>query len=235
MTNAKQIRQVFKPLVERHEDLVALNGRWLWIKPVHHVGLRIYIDSTREADYASPRWNTVETFLFSTQVDRWLSQFGFHYMRDRAYTGKTEEKNWQWSDPTMLGDLIAFIENEALPFLRSLDTLEKYVAFTRATFDRDQRQLHLPEDRMIVDVALGDLDVARKACLDLLPKFREELGPESWPYNNRRTKIVTLAEPLLAGDRQALAAILHGWEADNMRGTKLEPHWEPTPFPLELA
>jgi hypothetical protein len=32
---------------------------------------------------------------------------------------------------------------------------------------------------------------------------------------------------------RALAKILHEWEAANVRGTELEPYWEPTPFPLE--
>ena len=50
-----------------------------------------------------------------------------------------------------------------------------------------------------------------------------------------RSLIIPVAEPLLAGDRAALARILHGWEADNIRGTKIEPFWEPTPFPLEDA
>jgi hypothetical protein len=50
-----------------------------------------------------------------------------------------------------------------------------------------------------------------------------------------RSLIIPVAEPLLAGDRAALATILHGWEADNIRGTKIEPYWEPTPFPLEDA
>lgn len=42
-----------------------------------------------------------------------------------------------------------------------------------------------------------------------------------------------LTEPLMAGDRAALARLLHGWEASNMIGTKLEPYWRSTPFPLE--
>ena len=35
MTTIAQVRQVVKPLLERHADL-ALLGRYLLIKPVHH-------------------------------------------------------------------------------------------------------------------------------------------------------------------------------------------------------
>jgi hypothetical protein len=42
-----------------------------------------------------------------------------------------------------------------------------------------------------------------------------------------------LTEPLMAGDRAALARLLHGREASNVIGTKLEPHLRSTPFPLE--
>ena len=42
-----------------------------------------------------------------------------------------------------------------------------------------------------------------------------------------------LDEPLLAGDRAALAAILNGWAAENLKGSPLEPYWKPAPLPLE--
>jgi len=42
-----------------------------------------------------------------------------------------------------------------------------------------------------------------------------------------------LTEPLMAGDRVALARLLHDWETTNIIGMKLEPYWLSTPFPLE--
>ena len=46
---------------------------------------------------------------------------------------------------------------------------------------------------------------------------------------------MTVAEPLVADDRATLAKILHAWEASNIRGTKVERYWEPTPFSLETG
>ena len=44
-----------------------------------------------------------------------------------------------------------------------------------------------------------------------------------------------LTEPLMSGDRAALARLRHNWESFNVVGTKLEPPWHPTPFSLESA
>jgi hypothetical protein len=45
----------------------------------------------------------------------------------------------------------------------------------------------------------------------------------------------SVSAPLLAGDRAALATLLHGREADNIRGTEIQPYRGPTPIPLEDA
>ena len=58
--------------------------------------------------------------------------------------------------------------------------------------------------------------------------FRPDRARIRW-----RMQLAAVAEPLMAGDRPALAKILHAWEAANVRGTEVDPYWEPTPFPLE--
>lgn len=45
----------------------------------------------------------------------------------------------------------------------------------------------------------------------------------------------SVSEPLLAGDRAALATLLHGREADSIRGTEIQPYRGPTPVPPEDA
>ena len=44
-----------------------------------------------------------------------------------------------------------------------------------------------------------------------------------------------LDEPLMADDRAALAAILKGWATENVKGSPLEPYWEPGLLPIEDA
>lgn len=89
------------------------------------------------------------------------------------------------------------------------------------------------EDRMIVYIAAGDLEAARKIWHEQQPLHaRRTFPPGSLPHR-WQTQLTAVADPLMAGDRPALARILHEWEAANVRGTELEPYWEPTPFPLE--
>lgn len=133
----------------------------------------------------------------------------------------------------MIADAIDVIEKEVLPLLRSINTLEAHAAFYRPRFDG--YQVESPEHRLLVDIALGNLDAARASCRELEGEYRDNKHLDWWLYQNNRTIVMTVAEPLFAGDRAALAKILHGWEADNIRGTKLERYWEPTPFPLETA
>lgn len=125
------------------------------------------------------------------------------------------------------------IEAQALPHLRSLEGLEGWATYYRETFPI--ARTGYPEDRLILDIALGDLEAARALLDTLLPHFRENLQPDVPIYQHMRRLIMTVADLLIAGDRPALAKILHGWEAENIRGTRIEPYWEPTPFPLERA
>jgi hypothetical protein len=91
-----------------------------------------------------------------------------------------------------------------------------------------------PSDKVIVDLALGNLDAARAICLE---------NAESWSRDHPqyddvdRAKYrgrVKLSEFLAAGDRSGLARILHDWEAFTVKNLKIEHLWERTPFPLEL-
>jgi len=231
MTTLRQIKRVFKPLMERHADVFMVGGRTLWVGPVHHVVRLIFLDSTTMGDCVAPQWNAHEMFLPNRKPDQHTCHYNFHYRRDPPGADELFGKCWQWSDPTMVPHLVSMLENEALPFLRTLDKLEPYAEH----YDPPGRSyITHPEDRMLLAIALGDLDTARAICVERLPEYREIKNLGSI-YDSLRKAVVTVADPLMAGDRAALAAILHGWEEANVRGTVLEPHWEPTPFPLETA
>lgn len=72
----------------------------------------------------------------------------------------------------------------------------------------------------------------RSGTNDSLWYAGKSFPPGSHPHR-WQLQLAAVAEPLMAGDRPALAKILHEWETANVRGTELEPYWEPTPFPLE--
>ncbi len=130
----------------------------------------------------------------------------------------------------MIPEVIAVLEDVALPKLAFYGTPEGYATLPpRPHQIRDEPH----EDRMIVHIAAGDLDAARRIWHEQQPWHAGKSFPPGSRPHQWQVQLAAVAEPLMAGDRPALAKILHAWEAANVRGTELEPYWEPTPFPLE--
>ncbi|WP_267357473.1 MULTISPECIES: hypothetical protein [unclassified Methylobacterium] len=118
----------------------------------------------------------------------------------------------------------------ALPKLALYGTPESYATLPpRPHWVHDEPH----EDRMIVHIAAGNLEAARAIWHERHAWHAGRSFPPSSRAHRWQTQLAAVAEPLMAGDRPALAKILHDWEAANVRGTVLEPYWEPTPFPLE--
>jgi hypothetical protein len=139
---------------------------------------------------------------------------------------------WQWSEPDSLADAIEVIVEHAVPKLKLLGEIEGYLTLLSG----ENRFYHEEaEDRMIVYIAAGDLEAARKIWHEQQPWHAGRTFPPGSRAHRWQVQLAAVAEPLMGGDRPALARILHGWEAANVRGTELEPYWEPTPFPLELG
>lgn len=112
----------------------------------------------------------------------------------------------------------------------------------RVLIDRGSHEdFRTPHGRMVrtflpgADLLTSLLDAAGALCETLEPELREDRSPDIDGFRRRRRMVLSVAEPLRAGDRAALAKILHGWEADNSRGTRIAPYGAPTPFPLEAA
>ena len=118
-----------------------------------------------------------------------------------------------------------------MPKLKYYGTPEGY-----ATLPPREHRIHYEprEDRMLVHIAVGDLDAARTIWREQEPLYQGKTYHPDSLLHRWQTQLAAVAEPLLAGDRPALAQILHGWEAANVRGTEIERYWESTPFPLEL-
>jgi hypothetical protein len=224
MTTAAQVKKLVKPLLERHDDL-ALVGRWIFVTPVYHFARAILIDRTSDPEKFCPRWATIHLFeprrSFSLSWGEWL------YNEASARPG-----SWRITEPNIGSDLIREIEARALPPLRAMKTLDDYLSFVSQHYFRH----HLydwPQCRIIVEVALGDLDAARATgetslALWSQPQLETEVG-------EKYQRLCALHEAVVAGDRPTLARVLHEWEALTVRNLKIEHLWQPTPFPLELA
>lgn len=238
MTTAAQVKRLVKPLLARHPDL-ALVGRMIVVRPVHHVLRAIYIDRTRSGDEFNPRWTVMHLFECN---DRIGFDLGGDIYKPRATTWPRQfpelrefAKLWWIEDPESPEVLVDAIEGAALPRLGPLAKLEGYYAhlssYRRGHMDYAYRLR--PYKRVIVEAARGRLDEVRAICRDELLQWPDNWfgdTPEAIAIMRRAKSICPLAA---ADDRAGIAQLLHEWEAVTVKNLKIEHLWEPTPFPLE--
>lgn len=225
MTTAAQIKKLVRPLLDRHSDLV-LMGNWIYLKPVHHFARAILVDRTSSADQFSPRW--VAIHLFEWRKHLTLSWGSFLSNKRSPNRGV-----WQMSQPDIGEALIEAIEQQALPWLRAMATLDLYLDFVSQNLNRGHLYDRGPA-QIIVHVAVGHIDAARA-----LAERNAELWSVDKPEYDEDDKAMLrrlrqLCAFLKSDDRAGLARLLHTWEAETVKNFKIEHLWEPTPFPLEL-
>lgn len=212
MTTGAEIRKMVKPLLERHDDL-AMVGRFMVVKPIHHLRRGIYIDYCRNPWMFDPR--TVVALLIPPSD---VIVLGLGDFLSDPKTGY-----WDATNPDSVQRLFDLLEEKILPKLRSTTTFDHYrelAALYEASgnyYDRDRFF------EMLAATATGYLDLAQ-SIVEPLPSMQHylaQLAPSFYPS-------------LLARDRKEIAKVLHEWEALAVQKGKLEKFWEPTPFPLEL-
>ena len=208
MTTAAEVKKLVGPLLKRNPDLT-LVGRLVVVQPVHHILRGIYID-----------WRSFNSKLF---VPTWAANVlfqpnaFFHF-----FWGKRVHGTWDISVPGLAEKLAEAIEQDALPTLRSIVTINDFVRFANGAWIED----HKP----YVDVALGDLKAAESMC-DFFASLNGRYGirQEESEYVVRE-----LCSRIADNDRSGLARLLHRHEAESVKRLKLEKFWKPTPFPIEL-
>ena len=227
MTTDRQVKAVVRPLLARHSDLFYVR-RTLCIRPVRHFARMVLFDACSSADICVPQWILLNTFLPTVRVASIIGRCS-----DDLTPPEPRGGLWCWSDPTMAGALAERVDAFALPLLRSLDTFERSLWF--GIGHMTQRGTLDPSERVVMDIASGDLDAARR----IWGKVGRSYVPGEvlrWTgLQPRYDQYCRIGPLLLADDRPALSKLLHEWEAANMRGSPLEPHWEPTPFPLDAG
>lgn len=226
MTTKRQMRKLVRPLFERHPDLALIGSEAIWITPAHHIARQIRIVRSSRAHYFTLQWCLTELFLPEAIA---VDGYGWCYEGiGRSHNGGGI---WSWSDPTMADDFLVRTEADCLPLLRSLDSFEAIIAFARKHPEAQWcLGRHWP---LITDIALGRLDAARAVWSQIGRHYVTGEVLQEPALQLSYDRYCEIGPPLLADDRAALAKILHRWEAENVVGTVAEPHWQPTPFPLE--
>jgi hypothetical protein len=212
MTTGAQIRKMVKPLLERHSDL-AMVGRFMVVKPIHHLRRGIYLDYCLAPQMFKPR----------TVVDMLIPPSDIASLGRGEFVADPGIGLWDSTKPDAVQRLFDLLEEKILPELRSTMTFEDYQILTeryRASgdyFDRDRFF------EMLIATAIGNLDLAHFIVepLQSMQRYLAQLAPSFYPA-------------LLARDRIEITKVLHEWEALAVQKCKLEKFWEPTPFPLEL-
>jgi hypothetical protein len=224
MTTTAQVKNMVRPLLREHEDL-ALVGRWIFLKPVHHFARAILIDRMLDAAKFRPRWAVVH--LFESRRFFPLSWGELLYNEMSSLPG-----SWNIADPDVVHSLIRQIETHALPPLRAMRTFDDYLEFVSRHYFR-HHLFDWPECRIILEVMLGKLDDARataKANLEIWSDLRPIRDEED---RERLRQLCELCVSLAADDRTRLVQMLRAWEAQTVKNLKIGHLWEPTPFPLE--
>ena len=224
MTTAAQVKKLVQPLLDQNADLAWVR-REIYLKPVHHFGRMILIDRILDPDGFRPQLAAAHLFDghggFPLNWSQWL----------RKKSGPMPG-SWQMQDPDVARILIETIEADALPYLRAMTSLDDYLAHTSQFGGRDL--LVRPTARIIVDVALGDFEKARRTW-----ESQRELWSVDKPSYDEEDKAMLrrlrhVGALLESDDRTGLARLLHTWEAQTVKNLKIGHLWEPTPFPLEL-
>jgi hypothetical protein len=225
MTTAAQVKKMVQPLLRRHADL-ALVGRWIFIKPVHHFARAILVDRTAYKEQFEPRWAAIHLF----QVRK---AFSLSWGDRLANCRSSRPGIWRSFDPDVELSLIEAIEEQALPRLRAITKLDDYLAFVSQHCFR-HHLLEWPHCKIIVDVALGDLDAARSICREHGQRWSVDDPEHDEDGKAKFRRVRELCARLAVDDQPGLARLLHQWEAETARNLKIEHLWKPTPFPLEL-
>ncbi len=224
MTTAAQVKKLVQPLLDRNSDLAWVR-REIYIKPVHHFARTILIDRILDPDGFRPQSGAAHLFDvwdgLPLNWSQWLQK------KSGPMPG-----SWQMQDPDVGRMLIETIEADALPYLRAMTSLDDYLAHTSQFGGRDL--LVSPTAKIIVDVAIGNLEKARltwESQRELWSIDKPSYDEEDKAMLRRLRRLCALLE---SGDRTGLALLLHEWEAQTVKNLKIEHLWEPTPFPLEL-
>ena len=219
MVTAVQVKGYLQPLLAKHDDL-ALVGRLLVVKPVHHILRGVLIDRRSWAEAIVPVW-----FMYH--------MFGPYPTYYLSWGDRLWGCVWRTTDTDVGTSLCAEIERLALPKLRPIQTLQDFVEAVPSTRGAHHWSKN-PWGKSLIDIAMGDLQSASlqcraRICDEPVPGPKE---PDSWKAEYAGGK--KLCDLLLRDDHAGLVRQLHEWEAANVKALKIDHLWEPSPFPIEL-
>ena len=236
MSTIADMKRLLQPYVDRHDDL-ALVGRAVIIKPVHHLVCGFFVDRTSIT-------TSIEPFWFVTLMYAPWRRMGF------SWTGRDLVRHTNLEHEATQAEIframdIAFAELRGildrcsafgikLQSFRKLEIFPIYRGLVQAAegdFERAVEDLSLYVAREEAD-ARDQLDYIEKHTRPLgRPRQKELAGLER--LNTYLSAIKTLIALIEKRDRHCIANLLREWERGTAKAWNIEHFWEPTPFPFE--
>ena len=156
MTTTKQVKQAVQPLLQRHSDL-ALAGRLIFIKPVHHILRGVYIERAGDPRAFEPTSTT-----------------GMLAERDRLHWAGVTNIMGMSTDPVIpmvpigmspeletVTYMLEMIEEIILPQIRSIQTFDDLFEFASIERSRIAHPKYFPQTMLTFALCRGDLAEAR--------------------------------------------------------------------------
>lgn len=283
MTNAKQIKWLFRSLLARNPDLIQVEPGVIWIRPIRHFAAKIWVKRCLDPNIFDSNMSLTTLYWDGSAIEDPFGSFVESFSRKPLPAPFTREYflqpqyelrpefpqlaawgstvgRWDWRVPDIDRIFTCAVEEQVLPLLRPLaEDHRAYLPFFRK-FIIPGGRVHA-EQQVAIALASGARDEARTLLAQIWrwyetdshgdyeqpdqivypkPGQRKRAAIEAWEkaslcvsYRKTRRRILEIVEPLRTGDRAALAAILHRWEAEAARIHGVERWWEPTPFPIE--
>ena len=207
--------------LERHG--LIHSGLWTVVKPVRHFVRRMTAYDLPEKGALYGVWSIQSLWapLFPTELEDTIG-FRTSFPQGEAILISPELM------PLPIG-YEAFqehVETAILPFLRSVDSLERFYRLTAG-----QANPVTPHSNFCLELAMGNFDAARKQ----MARQRSDWSQKQDDYfdEGELEQIRQLCRLLDDANYGAIARTLHEWEALTAEYSDLKNIWEPSPFPFE--
>lgn len=236
MSTQAEIRDILRPYVERHPDLVLI-GRAVILRPVRHLMCGYFVDRTSVQHMSRPFWFANLTYLLIPNTgflwdacdaprwwdiraedfqDRLFARMDLAFAELRKFTGAVD-----------VFDIELLINRDLTP-----DSLVQ--GLTRVA----KGDLEGAEPFLLSELAYQTRDLADR--LDFIAKYRRK-GSKPWQRDmwiyDLRTKVrannLVLIDLVTKRDRIGAANLLREWERLYLQAWKAEAHWISSPFPFE--
>jgi hypothetical protein len=227
MTTNREIKKLFAPILERHDDLalVKIDRRLtLVVKPVHHLLRGVHIESTSEAVRFDPWWFTSP--LFSPIAELRL-------VGNSLYPGR-DIRLWDWHVLQSIQRFYDILETEILPRLRVCLCPSDIMKLGRRFYHMASENFDAHGFDFLALLAEGRIADA-VVSLDEFYETNRFVRRLDGELAGMARLLARDGDALRSADRLRIASLFHAWERRQVDDYGIKHLWEETPFGIEAG